>query len=246
MNDRTLEGRKAIVTGAARGIGAAIADRLAMLGATVAIHYHSSEKLAVQLAERILERGGKAALVQADLATRDAAQTMVSNAVNALGSIDILVNNAGIVEFAPFDQIDQAQLDRQMRVNFESALWVTQAALPSFPITGGRIVNIGSVAALNGPAGGIAYAASKAALVAASRILSKELGPRGITVNSVSPGPVQTDLLAVDLLDMFVQRTPLGRIGAPSDIASVVAFLASEDGGWVTGQDLAVSGGFTF
>lgn len=246
MNDRALEGRNAVVTGAGRGIGAAIAERLALLGANVAIHYHASEEAAAQLAKRIIERGGDAALVQADLATRDAAQAMVSNAVDALGSIDILVNNAGIAEFAPFDQIDPSHLDRQMRVNFESAFWVTQAALPSFPINGGRIVNIGSVAALNGPPGGIAYAASKAALIAATRILSKELGPRGTTVNSVSPGPVETDLLAVDLVDMFVERTPLGRIGAPSDIASVVAFLASEEGGWVTGQDLAASGGFTF
>ena len=247
----SLEGKVALVTGAARGIGAAIAERLAADGASVAINYATSKEDAEALAERIRGNGGKAKAIQADIGNPSQAKAFVDAAVKEFGRLDILVNNAGQFHIGPIGTVDEADVRSQFAVNVDGPIFATQAAASHFSTEGGRVINVSSIAATHSLPGLSVYSATKAALDALTRVWAAELGPRGVTVNAVAPGLVDTAMLKAatprmggeEAVKGMVARTPLGRLGTPSDIADVVAFLASPDARWVTGQVLDTTGG---
>lgn len=246
---RKLEGRVALITGSSRGIGAAIAERLAADGASVVVNYVKAQREAEAVAERVRRAGVRAMVARADLGDPMQATRLVEDAVTQMGRLDILVNNAALVILEPTGAIDPARVRAQLATNVEGVIATVQAAIPHLPSDGGRVINVSSLV-VNHPLPGMAvYAAAKGAMDAMTRVWARELGPKGITVNAIAPGPVETDLMRANLDDatraVFVQRTPLGRIGMPDDIADVVAFLAAADGRWVTGQVLTASGGFT-
>jgi 3-oxoacyl-[acyl-carrier protein] reductase len=246
-----LIGKVAVVTGASKGIGAAIAQELAKDGASVIVNYASSAPGAEAVVSKIKAGGSKAKAVRADVSKPNEATQLIDAAVSEFGRFDILVNNAAVYEFLPLEQITEAHFDRMFDLNVKGLLFATQAAVGAMGEQGGAIINIGSMASLNSPPGGAVYSASKAALDAITRSVAAELGPRKILVNAVLPGPVETEG-AQSMADweqfksMLLPRTPLGRIGQPHDIATVVSFLASEDAGWITGQIIPVAGGLRF
>jgi 3-oxoacyl-[acyl-carrier protein] reductase len=246
---KKLKGRVALVTGSARGIGAAIAERLAADGAAVAVNYSKSASEAESVAERIHRTGGRAIVLRADVGEWSQAKALVEGAVNELGRLDILVNNAAAIGFQPVEGVDDVQMRRQLSVNVEGPIATMQAAAPFFPKEGGRVINITSLAQLYPIPGNTVYAATKGAIDAMTRVWAVELGPRGVTVNAVGPGLTETDAVKENVPEemkrVLIGRTPLGRAGTPSDIADVVAFLASPDARWITGQVLLASGGFT-
>ncbi len=247
--EKKLNDTVAIVTGASRGIGAAIAERLATEGAIIAVNYAKSAKQAESVVEKITSGGGKAKTFQADLGDPAQARSLVNAVFEAFGRIDILVNNAGSSAYAPLEAIDEAQIHSQLGVNLIGPILATQAAVKHFPKEGGRVINVSSVLSTRPLPGLSVYSATKSGLNALARAWAAELGPKGITVNAVSPGPVDTEMFRSSGFDenaknFMISRTPLGRIGTPSDIADVVAFLASPDAGWVTGQVIDASGGF--
>ncbi len=238
--------RVAIVTGASKGIGKAIALRLARDGIAVVVNYASSAASAEQVVAKITSDGGRAIAVHADLGKPDAAPILFDAAERTYGGVDILVNNAGVMKLAPLAETEDAAFERHLTVNLAGTFrGIKEAA--SRMREGGRIINFSSsVVGVYGPAYG-AYAASKAGVEALTHVASKELGQRRITVNTVAPGPVETDMFMNGKPDELVQRIvggiPLGRLGQPDDIASVVSFLAGPDGAWVNGQVLRANGG---
>jgi 3-oxoacyl-[acyl-carrier protein] reductase len=243
-----LQGKVALVTGASKGIGAGIARELAARGAAVAVNYSGSKAGADQVVAEIKKAGGEAIAVQANLADPDAIGPLVETVAKQLGPISILVNNAGIYEFAPLEAVTPEHFHKQFNVNVLGLLLTTQAALKHFDPKGGSIVNVGSVAA-TGLATASVYGATKAALDSITVSLSQELGPKKIRVNSLNPGMVETEgvhtagIIGSDFQKKTESETPLGRIGQPEDIASIAAFLASDDSYWVTGQAIRASGG---
>ena len=242
-----LEGMAALVTGSARGIGAAIADRLALDGAAVVINYSRSAAEANDLVERIRARGGKAVACRADMSVPAEVRELVDAAYRAFGRLDILVNNAGAAGFAPIGNVDEALVRSQLALNVEGPMFALRAAAPYLSATGGRVINISSLVATRAMPGASIYAATKAALEALTRVWAAELGPRGVTVNAVAPGAVDTDMFRAeeDVRRHVIARTTLGRIGTPKDIADVVAFLASPDARWITGQTIETAGGMS-
>jgi 3-oxoacyl-[acyl-carrier protein] reductase len=246
---RKLEGKVALVTGSSRGIGAAIAERLAADGASVVVNYVKAQPEAEAVAERARRSGVRAIVAKADVGDPMQAARLVEDAVMQMGRLDILVNNAVLLTLEPLGAIDPARVRAQFATNVEGVIATVQAAIAHLPSDGGRVINVSSLVASHALPGATVYAATKGALDAMTRVWARELGPKGVTVNSVAPGPVETDLMRANSDDatraIFVQRTSLGRIGTPDDIADVVAFLASGDGRWVTGQVLAATGGFT-
>jgi 3-oxoacyl-[acyl-carrier protein] reductase len=243
-----LSGKVAVVTGASKGIGAAIAEELAQNGAAVIVNYASSASGAEAVVSKIKGAGGKAKAVRADVGKPAEAKQLIDAATSEFGRLDILVNNAGVYEFLPLDKITETHFDRMFDLNVKGLLFATQAAAAAMGEQGGAIINIGSVASQAPPPGGAVYSATKAALDTITRSVAAELGPRKILVNAVLPGPVETEGAQSmgdwqQFKDMLVPRTPLGRIGQPRDIATVVSFLASEDAGWITGQIIQVAGG---
>lgn len=241
-----LQDKTALVTGASRGIGRAIALRLAREGATVAVHYRAREEAARGVVREIETSGGRAAVFCADLGEVGQARQLVSEVESTFGAIDILVNNAGLAHFQPLMDSGEAEFEEMFATNTRAVFFLTQEAARAMP-DGGRIVNISSGITRANVAGGAAYAGSKAAIEAFARCWAAELGARGITVNSVSPGMTETDLLLEstprEVLDAFAAKTPLGRLGRPEDIADVVAFLCSEQARWITAQNLLTNGG---
>jgi len=249
---KKLEGKVALVTGAARGIGAAIAERLAVDGASVAINYETSKDDAEALAERIRGNGGNAKAIHADIGNPSQAKAFVDAAVKEFGRLDILVNSAGKFHIGPIATVDEADVRSQFAVNVDGPIFATQAAASHFSTEGGRVINASSIAATHPLPGLSVYSATKAALDALTRVWAAELGPRGVTVNAVAPGLVDTAMLRAATARMgeeavkgMVARTPLGRLGTTSDVADVVAFLASPDARWVTGQVVEASGGIS-
>ena len=246
---RRLEGKVALVTGSARGIGAAIAERLATDGAAVVVNYSKSANEAEGVAGRIRQAGGKAVVLKADVGVQSQAKALVEGTVDELGRLDILVNNAAAISFAPIEQVDGEQIRKQFSVNVEGPIATVQAASRFLPIDEGRVINITSLVQLYPLPGNTVYAATKGAIDAMTRVWAAEFGSRGITVNALGPGLTETDAVRENLPDemkkVLVARTPLGRIGMPTDIADVVAFLASPEARWITGQVLFASGGFT-
>ena len=245
-----LAGKVAVVTGGSRGIGAAIAQRLAEDGASVVVNYRSQKDQADAVVQKIRDAGGEAVAVQADVADPDQLSRLFREADDAFGRLDILVNNAGVGAFAPIDQITAEHVDHLYAVNVRALLLAAREAVGRFGESGGRIVNLSSVVADTPAPASTAYAASKAAVQAITKSLAAELGPRNVTVNAVAPGPVVTDMLReagfLEHSEQLIEQTPLRRLGQPEDVASVVAFLASGDGGWLTGQTLQASGGLHF
>jgi 3-oxoacyl-[acyl-carrier protein] reductase len=244
MTDTT--NKVAIVTGASRGIGATVAERLAADGFAVVINYSGDTKSAEALAQAIEGKGGRALTARADVSDPNAVRGMFDAAEKAFGGIDVLVNNAGIMKLAKIADSDDALFDQQIAVNLKGSFNTMREAAKRLR-DGGRIVNFStSVVGIKLETYGI-YAATKSAVETMTAILSKELRGRHITVNAVAPGPTATDLFlkgkSAELIDRMAKMNPLERLGTPADIASVVSFLAGPDGGWINGQVLRANGG---
>ncbi|MBB5457287.1 glucose 1-dehydrogenase [Paraburkholderia sp. Cpub6] len=243
-----LTGKVAVVTGASKGIGAAIAKALAAQGASVVVNYASSRAGADKVVADITAAGGKAVAVGGDVSKAADANGIIDTAIETYGRLDVLVNNSGVYEFAALEEITEAHFHKHFDVNVLGLLLVTQAAARHLG-EGGSIVNVSSVVTRITPATTAVYTATKGAVDAITGVLAKELGPRKIRVNSVNPGMVETEgthtagVIGSDFETWAVSTTPLGRIGQPDDIADVVAFLASDDARWLTGESLIASGG---
>lgn len=244
-----LAGKVAVVTGASKGIGAAIARQLAAEGAAVVVNYATSKEGADRVVNAIVDNGGKAVAVQANVAEAADVQRLFSKAKAAFGRVDVLVNNAGVYEFAPLEEITAAHFHKMYDLNVLGLILATQEAVKHFGPEGGSVINISSVAATSAPPTTSVYSGTKAAVDAITRSLSKELGPRKIRVNSINPGMVETEgvhaagIAESDWRKQVEAQTPLGRIGQPQDIAPAAVFLASDDSAWVTGETLYISGG---
>jgi 3-oxoacyl-[acyl-carrier protein] reductase len=242
-----LAGKVAVVTGASKGIGAAIAQHLAAAGAAVVVNYSSSKTDAGKVVGEITAQGGNAVAVQANVAHQAEIERLFAETKKAFGRLDVLVNNAGIYEFAPVGEITEEHFHRQFNLNVLGLILTTQEALKYFGPEGGSIINTSSVVSTLSPAGSSVYNATKSAVDGLTRTFAKELGPRHIRVNSVNPGPVETEGTRsagmVDKLQALAAMTPLGRIGQPQDIAPAVVFLASPDSGWITGESIYTAGG---
>jgi len=243
-----LENKRALVTGGSRGIGAAIVKRLAREGAHVALTYVSKPDQANETAKAAQALGVQAIAIQADSADAKAVVAAVERTVRELGGIDILVNNAGIGVIAPIDDYRLEDFDRTLAVNLRAVFVATQAAVKHMK-TGGRVITIGSCNADRMPfGGGAVYAMSKAALVGLVKGLARDLGPRGITINNVQPGPIDTDMNPADsdFAEMLRKQVmALPRYGTADEIAAMVAYLAGPEAGFVTGASLTIDGGFT-
>ena len=244
MTEKTS--RIAIVTGASRGIGAAVAERLASDGLTVIVNYSGDVKSAEALTAKIERGGGRALPVKADVSNPKAVREMFDKAAATFGGIDVLINNAGIMKLATIVDSDDALFDQQIAINLKGSFNTMREAAKRLR-NGGRIVNFStSVVGTKLETYGV-YAATKSAVETMTAILSKELRGRNITVNAVAPGPVATELFLTgksqELIDRLARMNPMERLGTPQDIASTVAFLVSPDGGWINGQVLRANGG---
>jgi 3-oxoacyl-[acyl-carrier protein] reductase len=247
MTGERLKGKVAIVTGASRGIGAAIAERLARDGASVVVNYVDSADKAAAVVRRIEGGGGRAAAVQADVGKAAEVQRLFDESAKRFGKVDILVNNAGVPLYKMVAEITEAEFDRILATNVKGVFLTCKQAARGMA-DGGRIINVSSsVTGLMLPTY-VAYAATKGAVEQMTRHLAQELGRRGITVNAVSPGPTDTELFGEGKPEIarqqFAQMAALGRLGQPADIADVVTFLAGDEARWITGQNLRVNGGF--
>lgn len=244
-----LSGKVAIVTGASKGIGAGIAQALAQAGAAVVVNYAGGKQDAERVVREIVARDGKAIAVQGDVSRADDVERLFSEAKATFGAPNVLVNNAGIYDFMPLEAITEAHYRRQFDVNVLGVILATQRALEHFGPGGGSIVNISSIASTNATPGTSVYSATKAALDSLTRVLSRELGPRNIRINSLSPGPTDTEgtqtlgFLRTEVGKRLIDGTPLGRLGTPADIAPTAVFLASDASAWITGECVRVSGG---
>jgi 3-oxoacyl-[acyl-carrier protein] reductase len=245
--NHTLKQKRALVTGGSRGIGAAIVKRLASEGADVAFTYASSPEQANETAQAAQALGVQAVAIQADSADASAVVAAVERTVSTLGGIDILVNNAGVLAVGPIDSFTLADFDRTLAVNVRAVFVATQAAIKHMQ-AGGRIINIGSTNAERMPfAGGSVYAMSKSALQGLVRGLARDLGPRGITINNVQPGPTATDMNPPEgeFADMLKTHIAVTRYGTVEEIAGMVAYLAGPEAGYITGANLMIDGGFS-
>jgi 3-oxoacyl-[acyl-carrier protein] reductase len=243
-----LTGKVAVVTGASKGIGAAIAKSLAAEGASVVVNYASSKAGADAVVAAITAAGGKAVAVGGDVSKAAEAQGIIDAAVKTYGRLDILVNNSGVYEFAPIEAFTEEQFHKMYNVNVLGLLLTTQAAVKHLG-EGASIINIGSVASRVTPPNSAVYTGTKGAVDAITGVLSRELGPKNIRVNALNPGMVETEgthsagVIGSDFESGTVAQTPFGRLGQPGDIASVAVFLASDDSAWLTGELILASGG---
>jgi 3-oxoacyl-[acyl-carrier protein] reductase len=248
---RKLEGKVAVVTGASKGIGAAIARHLAAEGAAVVVNYAASKEGADRVVSGIKAAGGKAVAVKADMAKKAEIEKLFAETQNAFGRLDVLVNNAGVYEFAPLDAITETHFHKHFDVNVLGLLLASQEAAKRFGPDGGSIVNISSVVSTLAPPNASVYSATKAAVDAITKSLASELGPRKIRVNAINPGLVETEgthTAGIAAADSDFRKdaektTPLERIGQPDDVASVAVFLASQDSAWITGESVRAAGG---
>lgn len=248
-NTQKLAGKVAVVTGASKGIGAAIAKHLAAEGASVVVNYASSKPGADKVVAEITGAGGKAVAIQGDVAKKADIERLFAGSKQAFGTVDILVNNAGVYEFLPLEQITEEHFHRQFNLNVLGLMLTTQEALKCFPATGGSVINISSLVSTLAPANTSVYSATKGAVDTLTVSLANELGARKIRVNAIRPGLVETEGTVTsgftegEFHDQYVRNAPLGRIGQPQDIATAVTFLASDDSSWISGETLLVSGG---
>jgi 3-oxoacyl-[acyl-carrier protein] reductase len=244
-----LKGKVAIVTGASKGIGAAIAKHLAAEGASVVVNYASSKEGADRVVSEITKKGGKAIAVQADVAKSENIDRLFTETKKAFGKLDILVNNAGVYEFTPIDGVTEERFYKHFDLNVLGLLLASKKAASYFGPEGGSIINISSAVSTFTPPNSAVYTATKGAVDAITRTLAKELGPRNIRVNSINPGMVETEGVHAagfaegDFRKQFEALSPLGRIGQPDDVAPAAVFFASSDASWITGETLVVSGG---
>jgi 3-oxoacyl-[acyl-carrier protein] reductase len=243
-----LTGKVAVVTGASKGIGAAIAKALAAEGASVVVNYASSKAGADAVVDAITTAGGKAVAAHGDVSKAAEAQAIIDAAIKAYGRLDILVNNAGVYEFSPLADVTEAQFHQMFNVNVLGLLLTTQAAAKHLG-EGASVINIGSGGTSVFPPNSAVYTGAKGAVDAITGVLAAELGARKIRVNVISPGAVETEgthaqgFIGTDFMNALVAQTPLGRLGQPDDIADVAVFLASEESRWLTGEQLVVGGG---
>ncbi|WP_315793158.1 SDR family oxidoreductase [Paenibacillus sp. BIC5C1] len=244
---KKLTGKVAVVTGSSRGIGRAIAEQLAEMGADVVINYASSPDKAEQVADIARQKGVRAITVQADLARKGDVERLFSETINQLGKIDILINNAGIMKTTPLADVTEEEFDQQFAINVKGTFFACQQALKHMEDQG-RIVNFSTSVTGQMFPGYSVYAGTKGAVEQITRQLAKEFGSRQITINAVAPGPVNTELFSVgkteQQLDGIRKMNAFGRLGEPEDIANVISFLVSEESQWVTGQTLRANGGF--
>jgi len=248
LSGQTLSGKVALITGGSRGIGAAVARRFAAAGSQVAIGYQARSDAAESLAAEITAAGGQCLPVQGDITDGDAAQRIAADTVARFGRIDILVNCAGVAPYRALGAMDAAYIRAILDANVLGTVLITQAVLPHLTAPGGRIVNFASAMAFRPVPTSSVYAASKAAVVTLTHAWSKELGPKGITVNAIAPGVIETEMTAAILAERgpgIVASTPLGRIGQTDDIAGVALFLSSPESGWITGRTIIADGGVT-
>ncbi len=248
-NIKKLDGKVAVVTGAAKGIGAGIAEHLAAEGAAVVVNYASSKEDADRVVDRIAKRGGKAIAVQADVAKKKDIERLFTETKKALGQLDILVNNAGVYRFDPLEAVTEIEFHREFNTNVLGLILATQEAVKHFGHEGGCVINISSVATSVTAPTSVVYTGTKGAVDAITRVLAKELGPKNIRVNSINPGAVETEgfhaggFSGTDFEKQIIAQTPLGRMGQPRDIAPAAVFLASSDAAWITGETLRIAGG---
>jgi 3-oxoacyl-[acyl-carrier protein] reductase len=246
---RVLEDRVAVVTGASKGIGAGIAVALAAAGAAVAVNYAGDKAAAEQVVSSIEAAGGRALAFRANVGDSADVKRLFIETAATFGAIHIVVNNAGLFSFAPLSATTNDQLHEMIGANLLGPIYVCREALQHFPAAGGAIINIGSMSSVRYSAGSTAYTATKAAMTGVTGVLAVELAPRNIRVNQINPGAVDTEgaraigAMSDESRSKHIGRTPLGRVGTPADIASMVVFLASDDAGWITGEVIAVSGG---
>ena len=250
-NTKKLKGKVAIVTGASKGIGAAIAKHLAAEGAAVVVNYSSSKEGADRVVDEITKRGGKALAIRANMAKKAEVERLFAETKKAFGRLDILVNNAGVYEFLPLEKVTEEHFHRHFDINVLGLLLAIQEATKYFGPEGGSVINISSSASKSAPGSGSVYSATKAAVDTITQSLAKELGPRKIRINAINPGMVETEglhaagFVGSEFQKMFEAQSPLGRIGQPDDIAPAVVFLASRDASWLTGDTLVISGGYS-
>jgi 3-oxoacyl-[acyl-carrier protein] reductase len=243
-----LQGKVAVVTGASKGIGAAIAKSLAAEGASVVVNYASSKSGADAVVSSITAAGGKAIAAGGDVSKAAEAEGIIDAAIKNYGRLDILVNNSGIYEFTPIESVTEESFHKQFNINVLGLLLTTKAALKHIG-EGGSIINVGSLVSRITPPASSVYSGTKGAVDAITGVLARELGPKKIRVNTINPGMIETEgvhtagFLGTDFEKSLVAQTPLGRIGQPGDIASVAVFLASDDSGWLTGEQLLAGGG---
>ena len=243
-----LTGKVAVVTGASKGIGAAIAKALAAEGAAVVVNYASSKAGADAVVEAITAAGGKAVVAHGDVSKAAEAQGIIDAAIKAYGRLDILVNNSGVYEFSPIADVTENQFHKMFNINVLGLLLTTQAAVKQFG-EGASIINIGSGVTTILPPESAVYAGTKGAVDAITGVLAVELGAKKIRVNAINPGVVETEgthtqgFIGSEFETAFVAQTPLGRVGQPEDIADIAVFLASDDSRWLTGEKLVASGG---
>lgn len=248
-NPKKLTGKTALVTGASKGIGAAIARQLAAAGASVVVNYSSTKAGADAVVAEITAAGGKAVAVQANLAKKPEVERLFAEAKKAFGRVDILVNNAGIYEPAPIEAVEEEHFHRQFNLNVLGLLFATQAAVKQFSADGGNIINLSSLVSTWGAPNMSVYSGTKGAVDSITRSLAKELGPRKVRVNAINPGLVITEGVHAagfaegDFRKFYEAQAPLGRVGQPEDIAAVAVFLASDDSSWITGETHNVTGG---
>jgi 3-oxoacyl-[acyl-carrier protein] reductase len=243
-----LSGKVAVVTGASKGIGAAIAKALAAAGASVVVNYASSKAGADAVVSSIQAGGGAAIAAPGDVSKRADAESIIDTAIKTYGRLDTLVNNSGVYAMAPIENVTEEEFHRQFGVNVLGLLLATQAALKHLG-EGGSIINIGSVVARITPPGSAIYTGTKGAVDAITGVLARELGPRKIRVNALNPGLIETEgtqsagFIGSEMEAGTIAQTPLGRTGKPQDIASIAVFLASDDSGWLTGEHIFAGGG---
>ena len=242
-----LNGKIAVVTGASRGIGKAIAMKFAQLGATVVINYNGSAQKAEEVKQSITADGGRAVIMQCNVADYDACEAFFKDVINQFGRIDILVNNAGITKDGLIMRMSEEDFTSVVDVNLKGTFYCLRfASRQMMKQRSGRIINMSSVVGISGNAGQINYAASKAGVIGMTKSAAKELASRGITVNAIAPGYIETDMtnvLSDKVKEETMKQIPLGRLGQTGDIAAAAAFLASDEAGYITGQVLAVDGG---
>jgi 3-oxoacyl-[acyl-carrier protein] reductase len=243
-----LTGKVAVVTGASKGIGAAIARALAKAGAAVAVNYASNKADADRVVGEIVKAGGKAVAIQADVAKRDDVKRLFEETREKLGRPNILVNNAGVYKFGPFESVTEQDFHRHFDTNVLGTILATQEAVKAFDGSGGSVINLSTISSTNPSPNTLLYSASKSAIDAITRELATELAGKGIRVNAIAPGMTETEGFAAAGLSAESAKAlgfslPMGRIGQPEDIARVALFLASDQSGWVTGERISVSGG---
>jgi 3-oxoacyl-[acyl-carrier protein] reductase len=249
MTTRKLSGKVAVITGASKGIGAEIARQLAAEGASVVVNYSTSKSGADKVVADIVSGGGKAVAAQADMSKKADIERLFAETKKAFGRLDILVNNAGIYGFSPIEEVTEEFFHKQFNLNVLGLILATQAAVKLIDSAGGSIVNISSVVStLKFPYASV-YSGTKGAVDSITRSLAKELGPRGIRVNAINPGMVETEgtqsagIEESEMQKQVLAGTPLGRLGKPHDIAGAAVFLASADSSWITGETLVIAGG---